>query len=51
LNDPAPGGPIPWESIFAVDPLPEAELRRQALNLRQLIAVEAQQKRHRERGA
>jgi diadenosine tetraphosphate (Ap4A) HIT family hydrolase len=40
LDDPAPGGPIPWDSIFAVDPVPEAQLRRQALDLRKLLAFD-----------
>jgi hypothetical protein len=33
-DDPAPGGPIEWAQIFAPDPVPEAELRRQAASLR-----------------
>jgi diadenosine tetraphosphate (Ap4A) HIT family hydrolase len=37
LNDPAPGGPIPWEAIFSADPVPEAELQRQAADLRHLL--------------
>lgn len=36
-DDPAPGGPIAWEAIFAADPVPEAELRRQAADLRGLL--------------
>jgi diadenosine tetraphosphate (Ap4A) HIT family hydrolase len=39
LDDPAPGGPIAWEAIFAADPVPEAELHRQAADLRGLLAV------------
>ncbi len=37
-DDPAPGGPIGWEEIFSSDPAPEAELRRQAADLRLLLA-------------
>ena len=33
-DDPAPGGPIDWAQIFAPDPVPEAELHRQAAILR-----------------
>lgn len=33
-DDPAPGGPIAWEAIFAADPVPEAGLHRQAADLR-----------------
>jgi len=36
-DDPAPGGPIAWEAIFAADPVPEAELHRQAAGLRGLL--------------
>jgi hypothetical protein len=36
-DDPAPGGLITWEAIFAADPVPEAELRRQAADLRGLL--------------
>jgi diadenosine tetraphosphate (Ap4A) HIT family hydrolase len=36
-DDPAPGGPIAWEAIFAADPVPEAELHRQAADLRGLL--------------
>jgi diadenosine tetraphosphate (Ap4A) HIT family hydrolase len=36
-EDPAPGGPIPWQEIFSPDPVPEAELRRQAADLRALL--------------
>jgi hypothetical protein len=35
-DDPAPGGPIAWEAIFAADPVPEAGLHRQAAGLRGL---------------
>jgi diadenosine tetraphosphate (Ap4A) HIT family hydrolase len=37
-DDPAPGGPIPWEQIFVPEPVPEAELRRQAAGLRALLS-------------
>jgi diadenosine tetraphosphate (Ap4A) HIT family hydrolase len=37
LDDPAPGGPIPWEAIFSDEPAPEAQLRRQANALRQSL--------------
>jgi diadenosine tetraphosphate (Ap4A) HIT family hydrolase len=37
LDDPAPGGPIPWEAIFRPEPVPEAELRQQATDLRHLL--------------
>jgi diadenosine tetraphosphate (Ap4A) HIT family hydrolase len=37
LDDPAPGGPIDWQDIFAPDPTPDAELRRQAADLRRLL--------------
>ena len=33
----APGGPIAWEAIFAADQVPEAELHRQAADLRGLL--------------
>ncbi len=36
-DDPAPGGPIAWEAIFAADPVPEPELHRQAADLRALL--------------
>jgi diadenosine tetraphosphate (Ap4A) HIT family hydrolase len=36
-DDPAPGGPIAWEAIFAAAPVPEAELHRQAADLRRLL--------------
>ena len=32
----SPGRPIAWEAIFAADPVPEAELHRQAADLRGL---------------
>lgn len=38
-DDPAPGGPIAWEAIFAADPRPEAELHRQAADLRGLLDI------------
>jgi diadenosine tetraphosphate (Ap4A) HIT family hydrolase len=34
LDDPAPGGPIPWEAIFTAEPVDPEELRRQAAALR-----------------
>ena len=37
LNDPAPGGPIPWEAIFSAYPLPDADLQQQAADLRRLL--------------
>ncbi len=37
-DDPAPGGPIAWEAMFSPDPVPEAELHRQAASLRLLLA-------------
>jgi diadenosine tetraphosphate (Ap4A) HIT family hydrolase len=37
LDDPAPGGPIPWQAIFSSDPTPELELRSQAADLRTLL--------------
>jgi diadenosine tetraphosphate (Ap4A) HIT family hydrolase len=36
-DDPAPGGPVAWEAIFAADPVPEAGLHRQAADLRGLL--------------
>ena len=36
-DDPAPGGPIAWAEIFSSDPVPEAELQRQAAGLRLLL--------------
>jgi diadenosine tetraphosphate (Ap4A) HIT family hydrolase len=38
LDDPAPGGPIPWDDIFSPDPVPEPDLHRQAARLRALLA-------------
>jgi diadenosine tetraphosphate (Ap4A) HIT family hydrolase len=38
LDDPAPGGPIVWQDIFAADPVPDAELHAQAADLRALLA-------------
>jgi diadenosine tetraphosphate (Ap4A) HIT family hydrolase len=35
-DDPAPGGPVAWEAIFAADPVPGAGLHRQAADLRGL---------------
>ena len=37
LDDPAPGGPIEWAQIFSPDPVPDAELQRQAASLRALL--------------
>jgi diadenosine tetraphosphate (Ap4A) HIT family hydrolase len=37
-DDPAPGGPIAWPDIFSPAPVPEADLRRQAAELRALLA-------------
>jgi diadenosine tetraphosphate (Ap4A) HIT family hydrolase len=37
-EDPAPGGPIPWPEIFSPDPVPDAELHRQAAGLRELLS-------------
>jgi diadenosine tetraphosphate (Ap4A) HIT family hydrolase len=36
-DDPAPGGPIPWEAIFADQPTDPAVLRQQAASLRRLL--------------
>lgn len=38
VDDPAPGGPIPWDEIFSLEPLPEEVLDRQAADLRRLLA-------------
>jgi diadenosine tetraphosphate (Ap4A) HIT family hydrolase len=38
LDDPAPGGPIAWEQIFAPGPVPETDLHRQAADLRALLS-------------
>jgi diadenosine tetraphosphate (Ap4A) HIT family hydrolase len=38
LDDPAPGGPITWEQIHSADPVPEADLHRQAAGLRALLS-------------
>jgi len=37
-DDPAPGGPIAWAEMFSSGPVPEAELHRQAADLRLLLA-------------
>lgn len=37
-DDPAPGGPIAWQDIFSAEPVPDAELRAQAADLRGLLA-------------
>jgi diadenosine tetraphosphate (Ap4A) HIT family hydrolase len=37
LDDPAPGGPIPWEAIYRAEPVPVPELRQQADDLRRLL--------------
>jgi len=36
-DDPAPGGPIEWTQLLSADPVPDAELRRQAAALRVLL--------------
>lgn len=33
-DDPAPGGPIPWEAVFSDEPVDDVELHRQAAQLR-----------------
>jgi diadenosine tetraphosphate (Ap4A) HIT family hydrolase len=38
-DDPAPGGPIPWEAIFRAEPLPDQELQEQAEDLRRLLRL------------
>ena len=37
-DDPAPGGPLAWEQIQSPDPAPEADLHRQAADLRALLS-------------
>lgn len=37
-DDPAPGGPIAWADIFSPEPVPAADLHRQAADLRVLLA-------------
>ena len=37
LDDPAPGGPITWEQMHSPAPVPDAELHRQAADLRALL--------------
>jgi diadenosine tetraphosphate (Ap4A) HIT family hydrolase len=37
-DDPAPGGPIAWPDIFSPAPAPDADLRQQAADLRELLA-------------
>jgi hypothetical protein len=37
-DDPAPGGPIAWEDVFSPEPVPDADLHRQAADLRALLA-------------
>jgi diadenosine tetraphosphate (Ap4A) HIT family hydrolase len=37
-DDPAPGGPIAWEQMHPPEPVPEADLHRQAAGLRALPA-------------
>jgi len=37
-DDPAPGGPLAWEQIHASDPVPDADLCRQAADLRALLS-------------
>ena len=36
-DDPAPGGPISWDDILAPDPVPDADLHRQAADIRALL--------------
>jgi diadenosine tetraphosphate (Ap4A) HIT family hydrolase len=36
-DDPAAGGPIPWEAIFSEDPTPDRVLHSQATKLRRLL--------------
>jgi diadenosine tetraphosphate (Ap4A) HIT family hydrolase len=36
-DDPAPGGPIAWQDIISPDPVPDADLHRQAADLRALL--------------
>jgi diadenosine tetraphosphate (Ap4A) HIT family hydrolase len=36
-DDPAPAGPIPWQDIFSPGPAPDADLHRQASELRALL--------------
>lgn len=36
-GDPAPGGPIAWQDIFSPGPVPDADLHRQAAELRALL--------------
>ena len=38
LDDPAPAGPLAWDQITAPDPAPDADLHRQAADLRVLLA-------------
>ena len=37
-DDPAPGGPIPWAEVSSPDPVPDADLHRQAADLRALLS-------------
>jgi len=37
-DDPAPGGPLAWEQIHAPGPVPDADLHRQAADLRALLS-------------
>jgi diadenosine tetraphosphate (Ap4A) HIT family hydrolase len=37
-DDPAPGGPIAWQEIFSLNPVPDAELHHQAADLRALLS-------------
>lgn len=37
FGDPAPGGPIAWQDMFSPDPVSDAELHRQASDLRALL--------------
>lgn len=38
-DDPAPGGPIPWDAMFAADPVDPNELRRQADAIRHALGA------------
>ena len=41
-DDPAPGGPIPWDAIFTAEALPDNELQQQANDLRRLLRHDSQ---------
>ena len=40
-DDPAPGGPIPWDAIFTDEPAAPDDLRRQAVSLRRLLGADS----------